>query len=121
MTPLERRVALAFRAGLAAPAIARLLRISVGHAQRIAVRMAQSDEYRACPVAGAAWWSLLSTVGQCDLYAIGPDKLRAGNQALWRWSASSLCWRRSILPDFRQLSVPITLVVTFFLSGLERL
>ena len=40
MTPLERRVALAFRAGLAAPAIARLLRISVGDAQRIAVKMA---------------------------------------------------------------------------------
>ena len=40
MTPLERCVALAFRAGLAAPAIARLLRISVGEAERIAAKMA---------------------------------------------------------------------------------
>ena len=40
MTPLERRVALALRAGLRPEAIARLLRISVGKAQRIAVKMA---------------------------------------------------------------------------------
>ena len=40
MTPLERRVALALRAGLRPKAIARLLRISVGEAKRIAVKMA---------------------------------------------------------------------------------
>jgi hypothetical protein len=40
MTPLERRVPLALRAGLRPEAIARLLRISVGKAQRIAVKMA---------------------------------------------------------------------------------
>ena len=40
MTPLERRVKIALGAGLTAPAIARLLRISVGKARRIAVKMA---------------------------------------------------------------------------------
>jgi DNA-binding CsgD family transcriptional regulator len=39
MTPLERRVALALRAGLRPEAIARLLRISVGKARQIAVKM----------------------------------------------------------------------------------
>ena len=40
MTPLERRVKIALGAGLTAPAIARLLRINVGKARRIAVKMA---------------------------------------------------------------------------------
>ena len=40
MTPLERRVALALRAGLRPDAIARLLRISIGEAKRIAAKMA---------------------------------------------------------------------------------
>jgi hypothetical protein len=40
MTPLERRVKIALGAGLTAPAIARLLRISIGKARRIAVKMA---------------------------------------------------------------------------------
>ena len=40
MTPLERRVKIALGAGLTAPAIARLLRISVGKARRIAAKMA---------------------------------------------------------------------------------
>ena len=40
MTPLERRVKIALGAGLTAPAIARLLRISIGKAWRIAVKMA---------------------------------------------------------------------------------
>ena len=40
MTPLERRVALALRAGLWPEAIARLLRISVGKARQIAPKMA---------------------------------------------------------------------------------
>jgi len=39
-TPLERRVKIALSAGLTAPAIARLLRISIGKAQRIAAKMA---------------------------------------------------------------------------------
>jgi hypothetical protein len=40
MTPLERRAKIALGAGLTAPAIARLLRINVGKARRIAVKMA---------------------------------------------------------------------------------
>ena len=40
MTPLERRVQIALGAGLTAAAIARLLRINVGKARRIAVKMA---------------------------------------------------------------------------------
>ena len=40
MTPLERRVKIALGAGLTAPAIARLLRISIGKARRIAAKMA---------------------------------------------------------------------------------
>jgi len=40
MTPLERRVKIALGAGLTAPAIARLLRISVGEAKRIAAEVA---------------------------------------------------------------------------------
>ena len=40
MTPLERRVKIALGAGLRPEAIARLLRISVGEARRVAVKMA---------------------------------------------------------------------------------
>ena len=40
MTPLERRVKIALGAGLRPEAIARLLRINVGKARRIAVKMA---------------------------------------------------------------------------------
>ena len=80
MTPLERRVKIALGAGLTAPAIARLLRISVGKARRIAVKMALQ---RMNTARGCSLVILLSAVGQCDLYAIGPDKLRAGSKAPW--------------------------------------
>ena len=43
MTPLEPRVKIALGAGLTAPAIARLLRISVGKARRIAAKMANTE------------------------------------------------------------------------------
>ena len=43
MTPLERRVKIALGAGLTAPAIARLLRISIGKTRRIAVKRMNTE------------------------------------------------------------------------------
>jgi hypothetical protein len=74
MTPLERCVALAFRPGLAAPAIARLLRISVGEAERIAAKMALERMNTGLPARGCSLVILLSSVRRCGHYAIGRDK-----------------------------------------------
>ena len=37
---------------------------------------------------------------RCDLNAVGPDKLFATNETLWRWSLSSLSCRRSFYLPF---------------------
>jgi hypothetical protein len=55
MTPLERGVKIALGAGLTAPAIARLLRISVGEAKRIAVKMALERMKRSWPARGCSY------------------------------------------------------------------
>ena len=72
MTPLERRVKIALGAGLTAPAIARLLRISVGKARRIAAKMALERMNTEEHGRGCSWatclarrvWPLCNRAGQ---------------------------------------------------------
>ena len=101
MTPLERRVKIALGAGLTAPAIARLLRISIGKAQRIAAKMAiERMNTGSWPARGCSLAVLLSSVGGCGHYAIGRDKLGADDYSGWRWGLGSLSWRRFIYSSF---------------------